>query len=264
MYNEISTQFKYTRDHFETTKSRDFLEAICPECNLSFLLTKHQLQTKWRRNIEKLIYCSHNCSSLSKKASIETYCTNCNTIIYKNQSEFKKSENHFCTNSCSTSFNNQKRTVESNITRGNNIHKSLTKKYKRVYVDFKYIFNIEIIKKEYISKNKSYNLVCQICNKVFNTQNKNKNFCSKDCLKQRMKRIHLEHPHVILNRSNPESYLERSFREFIENLGYVKNDHFIQEKRWKINEKVYISDFYFPSLKLIFELDRKTTRTNNS
>ena len=42
-----------------------------------------------------------------------------------------------------------------------------------------------------------------------------------------MQRMHQEKPHLILNRSNPESYLEKSFREYIEELGYIKDLSFI-------------------------------------
>ena len=68
--------------------------------------------------------------------------------------------------------------------------------------------------------------------------------------------MHLEKPYLILNRSNPESYLEKSFREYVEQKGYIKNESFIQEKHWTLESgKRYISDFYFPTLKLIVEMD---------
>lgn len=73
-----------------------------------------------------------------------------------------------------------------------------------------------------------------------------------------MRKVHEEKPHLILNRSNPESYLEKSFREYIESKGYIKGTTFIQEKQWKLSTgKRYISDFYFPNLNLIVEMDGK-------
>lgn len=114
--------------------------------------------------------------------------------------------------------------------------------------------------KHIISTRKVYKSNCISCNKLLISLNKPLKICSKECFKTRMKQVHLEKPHLILNRSNPESYLERSFREYIEQKGYIKNDSFIQEKHWKLSsDKRYISDFYLPNLNLIVELDRKTT-----
>ena len=66
-----------------------------------------------------------------------------------------------------------------------------------------------------------------------------------------------DHPELILNRSNSESYLERSFREWLIKNNLKQDDDFITNKHFKINEKIYFGDFYFPKLSLLIELDGK-------
>ena len=143
--------------------------------------------------------------------------------------------------SCAASFNNKNRTEESRNKQKETLKKTLENKPK----NFKKTI-------------KEYSLICKICNKEFIHINPKKLMCSKECVALRQKQIHIDHPHVINNRSNPESYLESSFKDYILNTLTIREEDFIQEKRWIMsNSKLYISDFYFPSLNLIIELDGK-------
>jgi len=235
MYKELSTQFNYNEETFKNTKSRDFLEITCKVCEESFELTKHQLQTNWRRSTNKILFCSKDCNAVFKtKEKVTINCQQCDKEFLKNRQEYDRSENHFCSRSCAASFNNKNRTDESRIKQKESLKITLEKKPK--------------ILKENIKIIKEYNLICKICNKDFIHTNPKKLMCSKQCVALRQKQIHIDHPHVINNRSNPESYLELSFKDYILNTLNIKEEDFIQEKRWIMsNSKLYISDFYFPS-----------------
>lgn len=135
-------------------------------------------------------------------------------------------------------------------------------KYKKLNILISNVYTFDYIKcyVKYVILNKYYLSYCKGCNKPLIGMTRPRNVCpgSKECFKLLMRKVHEAKPHLILNRSNPESYLEKSFREYIENKGYIKGDTFIQEKQWKLsNGKRYISDFYFPNLNLIVEMDGK-------
>lgn len=242
MYKELSIQFKYNEETFKKTKSRDLLEITCIVCKENFELTKHQLQTNWRRSTNKILFCSKTCNATFKTIEkVTTNCNHCDKEFLKDQKDFKRSENHFCSKSCAASFNNKNRTEESRNKQKETLKKTLENKPK----NFKKTI-------------KEYSLICKICNKEFIHINPKKLMCSKECVALRQKQIHIDHPHVINNRSNPESYLESSFKDYILNTLTIREEDFIQEKRWIMsNSKLYISDFYFPSLNLIIELDGK-------
>lgn len=242
MYKELSIQFKYNEETFKKTKSRDLLEITCIVCKENFELTKHQLQTNWRRSTNKILFCSKTCNATFKSIEkVTTNCNHCDKEFLKDQKDFKRSENHFCSKSCAASFNNKNRTEESRNKQKETLKKTLENKPK----NFKKTI-------------KEYSLICKICNKEFIHINPKKLMCSKECVALRQKQIHIDHPHVINNRSNPESYLESSFKDYILNTLTIREEDFIQEKRWIMsNSKLYISDFYFPSLNLIIELDGK-------
>lgn len=242
MYKELSIQFKYNEETFKKTKSRDLLEITCIVCKENFELTKHQLQTNWRRSTNKILFCSKTCNATFKTIEkVTTNCNHCDKEFLKDQKDLKRSENHFCSKSCAASFNNKNRTEESRNKQKETLKKTLENKPK----NFKKTI-------------KEYSLICKICNKEFIHINPKKLMCSKECVALRQKQIHIDHPHVINNRSNPESYLESSFKDYILNTLTIREEDFIQEKRWIMsNSKLYISDFYFPSLNLIIELDGK-------
>lgn len=260
MYKELSTQFNYNEFEFKNKKSRELLTITCPTCNIKFQLTKHQIQTNWRRSKNKILYCTNLCSKTVDKETKE--CLTCNKIFTVSKDNSKDQKRKFCSNSCSVTTNNTLRAKEkvkktSFKVRKQKLSKTIKQKvkYKIEKKSYRYIYTEIFIKKH---KLLTFYSECKICQKILKGKNKKLSICSKECFTNRMKQVHLEKPHLILNRSNPESYLEKSFREYIESLGYIKDDTFIQEKSWTLlSGKRYISDFYFPSLKLIIEMDGK-------
>ena len=234
MYQEISNQFPHSEVEFKQTKSRDLLNIICSCCDNTFSLTKHQLQTNWRRSASKVLYCSKDCVAKAKtQETIKVNCTHCDKEVIKTKSDLGRSTNYFCSHSCSAIFNNKLR----------------TKNEKE---------ELEVKKKSYTKRDGLFVRTCVTCSTEFLHKRNYKKTCSADCLRKAYQQVHIDHPHVINNRSNPESYLESSFKDYILNTLNIRKEDFIQEKRWIMSDsKLYISDFYFPSLNLIVELDGK-------
>lgn len=266
MYSELSTQFQYNESEFKAAKTYEMLKVFCPICSTIFEQTKHQIRTNWRRSLSKVLYCTRTCSMLGRsKIERETAnCLHCNKEFIKVTTNIKSVNKKFCSNSCSATYMNLTRTKEERDEISQKVsvkakERILTiKKYKLLTKKLKYCYTLSFSVKYCISTKKFYKLNCQICNKPFEHIIKTTKLCSKQCFKIRLQKVHEEYPDLILNRSNPESYLEKSFREYIESKGYIKGTTFIQEKQWKLSTgKRYISDFYFPDLNLIVEMDGK-------
>lgn len=264
MYSELSTQFQYNESEFKAAKTYEMLKVFCPICSTIFEQTKHQIRTNWKRSPSKVLFCTRTCSMLGRsKIQRETdNCLHCNKEFIKVTTNVKTANKKFCSKICSANYINLNRTKEERDEISKKVSVKMLGKCYRSYrfltqnIRYGYTlkYNICII----ISTKKFYELKCQICNKAFKHKIKTTKLCSKQCFKIRLQKVHDEYPHLILNRSNPESYLEKSFREYIESKGYVKGTTFIQEKQWKLSTgKRYISDFYFPDLNLIVEMDGK-------
>lgn len=105
----------------------DSLKKKCPVC-----------QKEFEDRYDKKIFCSTTCHAKSKeKPLLDVECVNCNTIFQKKQSEIKRSNNHFCSKTCSASYNNK------NKTKGNRrskleiwLEEQLTKLYPNLPIDF--------------------------------------------------------------------------------------------------------------------------------
>jgi len=293
MYSELSTQFQYNESEFKSAKTYEMLKVFCPVCSTIFEQTKHQIRTNWRRSPSKILYCTRTCSMLGRsKIERETdNCLHCNKEFERITTNIKSVNKKFCSKSCSATYMNLNRTKEERdeISRkvSAKLRKELTPKllkpikkimpekvktrkikkqikyfYKKLHIltSNVYTFNYSKTYITSINLDKYYLSYCKGCDKPLIGLTKRRNICinSKSCFKLLMRKVHEEKPHLILNRSNPESYLEKSFREYIENKGYIKGDTFIQEKQWKLSSgKRYISDFYFPDLNLIVEMDGK-------
>lgn len=267
MYSELSTQFQYNESEFKAAKTYEMLKVFCPVCSTIFEQTKHQIRTNWRRSPSKILYCTRSCSMLGRsKIERETdNCLHCNKEFIRVTTNINSVNKKFCSNSCSATYMNINRTKEEREEISRKVSaKMLGKSYKyyKTYrfltQNIKYVYTLKYNICMIISTKKFYELNCQICSKAFKHKIKTTKLCSKQCFKIRLQKVHDEYPHLILNRSNPESYLEKSFREYIENKGYIKGTTFIQEKQWKLpSGKRYISDFYFPNLNLIVEMDGK-------
>ena len=103
----------YSNELFDEAKSKDLLPLQCKQCNETFYRMKQKIKDFNNKNLDVTgDYCSHKCRGLSKNTKQTVNCTNCNKQFNKHPSEIKKSKsgNHFCSHSCSTTYNNKHKT----------------------------------------------------------------------------------------------------------------------------------------------------------
>ena len=100
----------YSQSEFEIAKSEEKLPLICYYCNMTYLCMKKYITREIKIKKGECKFCSLVCRGLSSQTKIKFNCKNCNKEFFKKNSEYIKSKNHFCTQSCSTSYNNKHKT----------------------------------------------------------------------------------------------------------------------------------------------------------
>jgi len=101
----------FTQDEFNYSKSTDILPCECYICKKVFYLTKHQVQRVLNPNhSDSGKHCSKKCQTKSQFTKIKINCTNCNIEVERIPSQIKKSNNNFCSQSCSAIYRNKNKT----------------------------------------------------------------------------------------------------------------------------------------------------------
>ncbi len=113
----------YTKEQFESAKSRDLLPLECYYCGNPFLRGKNDLLTMerakgfcgtWARAGK---YCSQSCNSKAShllrgnRLKVSTVCSLCGEKLERCWSQYARSKNHFCSRSCSVTYRNTHKTV---------------------------------------------------------------------------------------------------------------------------------------------------------
>lgn len=275
----ITEYFLLTQEEFNNIKTTEKIPMKCSVCEKTYYKTKKDALQHFKRQKTANLYCSSKCFTQPIKNIIN--CLHCNKEFEKIVSNKDTRDKKFCSKSCCAIYmniNRVKRKINSKLRRSilnqttsrfiafntsvykNKVKKKTSKKikYKQLTINLKNVYTLLHNLNYIIYSNKIYKSTCKICKKELLSIKKMPKICSQECHTKLMKRVHKERPHLILNRSNSESYLEKSFREYIESNGYIKNDSYFQEKHWTLSSgKRYISDFYFPNLNLIIEMDGK-------
>jgi hypothetical protein len=97
----------FNQEEFNNAKSRDKLLCECYICQQPFFKIKYDIQKSLKTNKEhKTKYCSIEC----QKTSLTVNCSNCNVTFKKTPFEIKKTKNHFCSQSCAATYNNNHKT----------------------------------------------------------------------------------------------------------------------------------------------------------
>lgn len=100
----------YSQENFSNAKSHDKLPLQCKVCSKTFKVRKTDISKSLNGDIERRYNCcSFRCNSIFDGKLQLKYCTNCQTPFYKtlNQINKSKSGNHFCSSSCSATYNNK-------------------------------------------------------------------------------------------------------------------------------------------------------------
>ena len=109
MITTLPSYYKISQEDFESAKSTDKIEILCQNCATYFTTSKKNILCGLRKRNTFIQSCSAKCSSNIKATSNrqEISCKQCNKTIYKTKTDSLKSENHFCSRSCSATYNNK-------------------------------------------------------------------------------------------------------------------------------------------------------------
>ena len=132
----------YSEHEFKHAKSNDKLLCKCYQCSKPFYKIKHEI-VKFLNgtNVTGTIqFCSNKCRFKSRKNQITLNCTNCNKTFDKHPNQIKKSKsgNHFCSSSCSASYNNKNK---KHGTRRSKLEKWLEEQLTLLYPNLNIHFN---------------------------------------------------------------------------------------------------------------------------
>ena len=98
----------FTEEEFLNAKSDDFLPLQCKYCNKVFFALKKKIKYNIKKgNIKNNRFCSDLCRNLYTKKTFEVVCLNCGKKFYKQATNYKKTHNHFCCQSCAAKYNNK-------------------------------------------------------------------------------------------------------------------------------------------------------------
>jgi hypothetical protein len=103
----------FTDEEFNNAKSRDSLKFKCQKCGEEFYRLKHRIQVRIKNSKESEIeffqFCGKKCFGVNRKESglVSVTCAFCKNKFMRKGHQ-NKSENCFCSRSCSNSFNNIK------------------------------------------------------------------------------------------------------------------------------------------------------------
>lgn len=103
----------FTEEEYKNSKSTNKLLCECLHCKKSFGVEKKLITYELKNNRNRHIYCSTKCYYNAQKVlPIIFKCKNCNCEFNRKESSNKKdsSGNYFCSQSCSTTFNNKNKT----------------------------------------------------------------------------------------------------------------------------------------------------------
>ena len=97
----------YTEEQFIQSKYKDKLPLECKNCTSTFYKFKKEIsQTIKGQGRRKMEFCSRQCLEKGKNPPIISHCKVCQKEISRIRSVFNANKNHFCSKSCSASYNN--------------------------------------------------------------------------------------------------------------------------------------------------------------
>lgn len=104
----------FTETEFNAAKHYDKLACQCIECESIFYLTKKRIKDIRNPNKQDVgEYCSLRCHGLAHRKRANVICLQCAKIFEQTPSQIAQStsENHFCSQSCAATYNNQHKTT---------------------------------------------------------------------------------------------------------------------------------------------------------
>lgn len=129
----------YTQEEFDNAKSDDLMPLVCEHCGKIFYVYKKLIKSYIKLNkINRGRFCSILCMNLHKNKVVICKCENCGKEFVRNYKEYIRSKNHFCSQSCSATYNNKHKTSG---TRRSKLESYLEKELLKLYPNIEFIFN---------------------------------------------------------------------------------------------------------------------------
>lgn len=132
----------FSLDELKNSKPNQKLPCKCLHCNKTFYALPKEIRKALNgHRAVKIKYCSRACAYKSKITKVKVKCKECKTDFYKDLNQFKKiekgSKRHFCSKSCSATYNNKHKTHGSKRSKFEiYLEKHLTSLYPNIKFDF--------------------------------------------------------------------------------------------------------------------------------
>jgi hypothetical protein len=112
-------------------------DLTCEYCHKTFQRPARQYY-KYKKNIKRKIFCSDECSYMYRNTSKDVNCSQCGKTFKKIFSQFKRYKHHFCSRSCSATYNNLHKTKGN---RRSKLEIWLEEKLPSLYPNLQFKFN---------------------------------------------------------------------------------------------------------------------------
>lgn len=124
---------------FTISKSNDLLPLECKNCSITFYKRKELIKRFLNKTTHKTFdYCNISCQKEFQGGFKILPCKTCNKEFKKCNYEIKKSKNHFCSQSCSATYNNKNKT---HGTRRSKLEAWLEEQLTTLYPNLEFHFN---------------------------------------------------------------------------------------------------------------------------
>lgn len=129
---------RYTSKEFNLAKASDKLPCQCYNCTVIFYICKKYITQCLKGNVaHPNKYCSIKCKNKHTSKKEHVQCLNCNVMFEKTLNQIKTSPNHFCSRSCSASYNNKNKTTGNRRSKLEiYIEEQLTSLYPKLHIDY--------------------------------------------------------------------------------------------------------------------------------
>lgn len=129
----------FTEEEFLNAKSDDLLPLQCEYCGKTFYACKRKIKHNIKKElIKNNRFCSDLCRNLYTKKTFEVVCLNCGKKFYKKATNYKRSHNHFCCQSCAAKYNNEHKKCGN---RKSKLESFLEENLIKRYTELNFIFN---------------------------------------------------------------------------------------------------------------------------
>lgn len=108
---KITELFITDQETFDALRNIDEIQLRCSVCHKNYKRLKRNILRRYNTFNTYPMFCSDKCRASTQSKEIEVTCLTCDTSFYKKNSQVKKTDKHFCSNSCrATYFNINKST----------------------------------------------------------------------------------------------------------------------------------------------------------